>query len=249
VATRAGNRIALFFSGRQHAGENLSDVLQHRVAELDAPIQMCDGLSRNLPRELDTIVANCLAHGRRNFVDIYDRFPKACRYVIEAFKVVYHNDKVAREEGMTDEERLSHHQTHSKQTMADLKAWLQRQFDDKLAEPNSALGEAINYLLRRWDSLTLFLRKAGAPLDNNICERALKKAILHRKNSMFYKTRTGALVGDIYMSLIYSCELSGVNALDYLNQLQLCAVDVAANPDRWMPWNYGKNLAAKTSAA
>jgi hypothetical protein len=249
VATRAGNRIALFFSGRQHAGENLSDVLKHRVAELDAPIQMCDGLSRNLPRELDTIVANCLAHGRRNFVDIYDRFPKECRRVIEAFKVVYHNDKVAREEGMTDEERLSHHQSHSKQAMDDLKAWLQRQFDDKLVEPNSALGEAINYLLRRWDSLTLFLRKAGAPLDNNICERALKKAILHRKNSMFYKTRTGALVGDIYMSLIYSCELSGVNALDYLNQLQLCAVDVAANPDRWMPWNYGENLAATADAA
>ncbi len=249
VATRAGNRIALFFSGRQHAGENLSDVLKHRVAELDAPIQMCDGLSRNLPRELDTIVANCLAHGRRNFVDIYDRFPKECRRVIEAFKVVYHNDKVAREEGMTDEERLSHHQSHSKQAMDDLKAWLQQQFDDKLVEPNSALGEAINYLLRRWDSLTLFLRKAGAPLDNNICERALKKAILHRKNSMFYKTRTGALVGDIYMSLIYSCELSGVNALDYLNQLQLHAEDVAAHPDRWMPWNYGENLAATADAA
>ena len=134
---------------------------------------MCDGLTRNLPKELDTIVASCLAHGRRNFVDIYDRFSDECRYVIEAFKVIYHNDKVAREEGMSDEERLLHHQTHSQQTMDDLKAWVQRQLDEKLVERNSALGEAINYLLKRWDSLTLFLRKAGAPLDNNICERAL----------------------------------------------------------------------------
>ena len=239
----------MFFSGRQHAGENLSDVLQHRRAELDAPIQMCDGLSRNLPQGLDTILANCIAHGRRNFVDIYDHFPKECRRVIEAFKVVYHNDKVAREERMSDEQRLSHHQTHSKQPMDDLKSWLQRQLDDKLVEPNSALGEAIHYLLRRWDSLTLFLRKAGAPLDNNLCERGLKKAILHRKNSMFYKTRRGALVGDVYMSLIYSCELAGVSALDYLNQLQLHARDVAAQPDRWLPWNYGENLTAKTDAA
>ena len=157
---------------------------------------MCDGLSRNLPQGLDTIVANCIAHGRRNFVDIYDHFPNQCRRVIEAFKVVYHNDKVAREQGMSDQARLSHHQAHSQGAMDDLQVWLKQQLDDKLVEPNSALGEAIRYLLRRWDSLTLFLRKAGAPLDNNLCERALKKSILHRKNSMFYKTRRGALVGD-----------------------------------------------------
>ena len=139
---------------------------------------------------------------------------------------------------MSAEERLSYHQANSKPTMDNLKDWLERQFDKKLVEPNSALGEAINYLLKRWDSLTLFLRKAGVPLDNNICERALKKAILHRKNAMFYKTRNGAFVGDIYMSLIYTCELNDINAFDYLNQLQLNASDVAEHPERWMPWNY-----------
>lgn len=244
VATRGGRRIALFFSGRQHAGENLRDVLKQRVAELAAPIQMCDGLSRNLPKELETILANCLAHGRRNFVELYDRFPDECRYVIKALKVIYHNDQVAREEGLSAEQRLAYHQAHSKVTMDNLKDWLERQFDEKLVEPNSALGEAIQYLLKRWDALTLFLRKAGAPLDNNVCERALKKAILHRKNSLFYKTRNGARVGDIYMSLIHTCELNGANAFDYLNQLQLHASDVTEHPQRWMPWNYQETLAA-----
>ena len=248
VATRAGARVALFFSGRQHAGENLSDVLKHRAAELDAPIQMCDGLSRNMPKELDTILANCIAHGRRNFVDLYDRFPDECRHVIAAFKVIYYNDKIACEKEMSPAERLAYHQTHSKPTMDELKNWLQRQFDDKLVEPNSALGEAINYLLKRWDALTLFLRQAGAPLDNNTCERALKKAILHRKNSMFYKTANGARVGDMYMSLIYSCELNGATAFDYLNQLQLNAPQFADHPDRWMPWNYRKNEIASKVA-
>lgn len=248
VATCTGRQIALFFSGRQHAGENLRDVLKQRAAELDAPIQMCDGLSRNVPQELETILANCLAHGRRNFVEIYDRFTEECRYVIEAFKVIYYNDKVARDQEMSPEERLTHHQVHSRPTMDDLNQWLNRQFDEKLVEPNSALGEAITYLLKRWDSLTLFLRKAGAPLDNNDCERALKKAILHRKNSLFYKTRNGARVGDIYMSLIHTCELNGANALDYLNQLQLNASDVAEHPQRWMPWNYGENVAAADAA-
>jgi hypothetical protein len=89
VATSAGRRIALFFSGRRHAGENLSEVLKHRAEELESPVQMCDGLARNLPQELDTILANCLAHGRRNFVELHDRFPEECRHVIEAFKVIY----------------------------------------------------------------------------------------------------------------------------------------------------------------
>jgi hypothetical protein len=249
IATRAGQRIALFFSGRQHAGENLRDVLKQRAAELDAPIQMCDGLSRNLPKELETILAHCLAHGRRNFVELYDRFPDECRYVIKAFKVIYHNDKVAREESLSGEQRLAYHRAHSKPTMDNLKDWLQRQFEEKLVEPNSALGEAIRYLLKRWDSLTLFLRKAGAPLDNNLCERALKKAILHRKNSLFYKTRKGARVGDIYMSLIYTCELNGTNAFDYLNQLQLHASDVDEHPERWMPWNYQDALANCSTAS
>jgi hypothetical protein len=74
VTTREGRRIALFFSGRQHAGENLKDVLARRAAELPPPIQMCDALSRNLPGELATMLANCLAHGRRQFVDVAGRF-------------------------------------------------------------------------------------------------------------------------------------------------------------------------------
>ena len=84
VSTREGRRIALFFSGRKHAGENLKDVLIQRAEELAPPIQMCDALSRNLPAELETIVANCLAHGRRQFVEVAEHFPEECRHVLES---------------------------------------------------------------------------------------------------------------------------------------------------------------------
>src|SRR5262249_51632143 len=73
VARRDGHRVALFFSGRRHAGENLAQVLNRRAEQLPPPIQMCDALSRNLPGELRTILAHCLAHARRRFVDVYDR--------------------------------------------------------------------------------------------------------------------------------------------------------------------------------
>ncbi len=238
VALRDGHRVALFFSGRRHAGENLAEVLNRRAAELPPPIQMCDALSRNLPGELQTIVAHCLAHARRQFVDVYERFPEPCRYLLEALAVVYRNDALARELQLTPEARLRFHQEASGPTMEQLHEWLTRQLDGKLTEPNSALGSAIRYMLRHWERLTLFLRQAGAPLDNNVCERALKKAILHRKNALFYKTQNGARVGDLFMSLIYTCQLNEVNPCDYLTQLQRHADQVAVGPEMWMPWNY-----------
>ena len=224
-------------------------VLKHRSAELAAPIQMCDALSRNLPKELKTIVANCLAHARRRFVDVYDHFPEECRTVLVALQVVYRNDAIAKRNGLSAAARLRFHQTESGPAMTELKSWLQRQFDEKQVEPNSSLGGAINYLLNHWEKLTLFLRQAGAPLDNNICERALKKAIIHRKNSLFYKTQNGARIGDMYMSLIHTCELNRVNPFDYLSTLLSHPAEVAASPERFLPWTYRQPLADLPSAA
>ena len=96
----------------------------------------------------------------------------------------------------------------------------------------------MEYMLRHWRALTLFLREPGAPLDNNLVERALKKAILHRKNSLFYKTVNGAEVSDLYMSLIHTCELNAANPLDYLTELLRHSEELATNPADWMPWNY-----------
>ena len=139
---------------------------------------------------------------------------------------------------MTAEARLAYHQARSGPLMEQLHQWGKRQLDEHIVEPNSGLGKAIRYLLNHWPKLTLFLRQPGAPLDSNIVERALKKAILNRKNALFYKTRNGARVGDLYMSLIHTCELCGGNPFDYLTELQKHAGEIKENPAAWMPWNY-----------
>jgi transposase len=202
VATAQGRRITLFFSGDKHAGENLADVLKQRAAELPPPIQMCDALSRNVPKGLAVILGNCLAHCRRHYVEVAANFAPECQYVLETLGAVYGYDEEARREGMSDNERLVHHQARSGPPMDELRQWGQQQLDEHRVEPNSGLGQAIAYMLKHWEKLTLFLRQAGAPLDSNIVERALKKAILLRKNAMFYRTRNGARVGDLFMSLI-----------------------------------------------
>lgn len=242
VSTRDGHRIALFFTGRRHAGENLADVLTHRAAALGPPMQMCDALSRNVPKPLAVIVGHCLAHARRQFVKVTPNFPEACRHVLEMLADVYRCDAEARDAGLSAEERLHLHQARSGPLMENLHGWLTAQFADHRVEPNSGLGQAITYVLKRWATFTLFLRHAGAPLDNNICERALKKAILHRKNALFYKTTNGAHVGDLFMSLIHTCELCGANPFDYLTAIQRHAAALATQPASWLPWNYRERI-------
>jgi hypothetical protein len=245
VSIAEGHRMALFFTGCKHAGENLADVLKKRAAELPPPIQMCDALSRNVPKlpaSLQTLLANCNAHGRRNFVKVIANFPEECRFVLESLGKVYHHDDEARVQKLSAEERLRFHQEHSGPVLKDLHDWLDAQFQEKQVEPNSGLGKAIAYLLRHWEKLTLFLKEPGAPLDNNVVERALKKAIRHRKNSLFYKTRKGAAMGDLFMSLIHTCELNGANPFDYLTELQRHAHEVKRHPALWMPWNYRQNV-------
>jgi len=239
-------RTGVFTSGSRHAGENLAEVLKKRSAELPSPIQMCDALSRNVPKlpaGVEILLANCLAHGRRQFVDVADNFPGECRYVLEMLGQVYGHDAEARERGLTPDERLQLHQQRSRPVMDKLHAWLDAQLAERRTEPNSGLGQAIGYLLRHWHPLTLFLRKAGAPLDNNVAERALKRAVLHRKNALFYRTLHGAQVGDLFMSLIHTCQLCGANSFDYLVELQRHAQELAARPMEWMPWNYRETLA------
>ena len=239
-----GHRIALFFTGRKHAWENLDTVLAQRQEGLAAPIQMCDGLPSNQLKTAQTRQANCCAHSRRKYVEVMEAFPEQCRFVLECLKQVYKNDAQAKELKLAAEERLKLHQTHSQQPMDALKKWAQEQIEQKKVEPNSELGKAISYMRKRWDKLTLFLREPGAPLDNNACEQILKRAVRHRRNSLFYKTERGALAGDLYMSLIETCRFCGANPLDYLTALQKHARLVNEHPEQWLPWNYQAALAA-----
>ena len=233
-----GHSIGLFFTGTRHAGENLREVLARRAKELDPPIQMCDALSRNMPEDLRVILGNCLSHGRRRFAEIAIVFRDEVIYVLEALKLVYQVDAEAKDQELSPEDRLKLHQQRSGPVMDELHRWLNEQLDQKKVEPNSSLGEAIRFMLKHWSKLTLFLRQPGAPLDNNICEQALKKAIRHRRNSLFYKTKRGAHVGDLYMSLIHTCYLCDADPFHYLTQLLCNHEQVARSPAQWMPWNY-----------
>lgn len=241
VAKGEGPEITLVFSGNRHAGENIQTVLKHRDENLPLAKVMCDAASRNDPKDVDVILANCLDHARRMFVDLCPKesmksAPQECLYFITRLGVVYHHDQQTK--NMNAEDRLKYHKTNSLPIMKELKSWCEANLVEKLVEPNSGLGGAMKYFINHYPALTKFTEVTGMALSNAAVERFLKTVVLHRKNSLFYKTENGALVGDIIMSLIQTAKRCGANVFDYLTQLQINKSDVAKNPDAWFPWNY-----------
>ena len=235
--------IALFFTGRKYSGENLDDLLDKRDPHLPAPLLMSDALDRNVPKRHTVVEANCVAHGRRKVVDEIVNFPAECLHLLERLALVYKVDNECAMGGLSKEERLRVHQQKSTPVMEELRAWMTAQIEDKRIEPNSDLGKAFNYFLKRWKKFTVFLRVPGAPIDNNISERALKMAIKLRNASLFYRSERGARVGDIYMTLIHTAELHRQNPVHYVTALFRHHKEVAVAPAEWLPWNYKNALA------
>ncbi|MCA1617010.1 MAG: IS66 family transposase [Acidobacteria bacterium] len=237
IVARDGQRhIALYMSGRHHAGENLAELSQKRASGLAPPIQMSDALAANWTGEFERIVAKCLAHARRQFIELEAAFPAECGRVLDSLAEVYRRD--AQTEQMRAAERLAYHRAHSGDVMAQLREWIAEQFDERQVEPNSSLGRALTYMLKHWEGLTKFLVVTGAPLDNNVVERALKLAVLNRKNALFYKTERGAVTGDVLMSVIETCRLNHVNVWEYLVAVVKNARAVGRDPTKWLPWDF-----------
>jgi transposase len=233
-----GREIALFFTGNKHAGENMTALLKRRKPGHAPPNLMCDALSRNKPKGIDVVYGNCMDHARRDFIDLIPKYESECRHFIERLGRIYFYDREAKQLKFTDEARLAHHKEKSLPIMEELKAWCEQKFAQKEVEPNGPLGGALQYFLNHFTELTQFCKALGMPLSNAAVERLIKTAVLHRKNSLFYMSIMGALVGDVMMSLIQTAKRAGVNVLDYLTKLQQHAADVKKTPDAWFPWNY-----------
>ena len=236
LAMTAEWQVSLYFTGNRYAAERMEEIMKHRAAGLSEPVQMSDALTWNGARDYPFIEALCLTHGRREFVDLVKAFPEAARRVIMDLREVYATDAQAKE--LSPEARLVLHQQRSGPIMEGLKEWMESELAEKRVEPNSGLGGAMKYMLKHWQGMTLFLRQAGAPLDNSAAERAIKRAVLHRKNSLSYLTVKGAELGDVFMSLIETCRMNEVNPLEYLMALVKNPKAVAEHPEQWLPWNY-----------
>ena len=246
AALNGGQKIILFFTGNDHAGTNLENLLSEREAGLEKPIQMSDSSSMNGVKA-ETHEGSCLTHIRRYFVECYRSHKKYASYFIITLGKIYAID--AQTKNLSKEERLLVHQEKSVPIMNELHKWLLDLLAQKLVEPNCALGEAISHALKHWEKATLFLRVAGAPISNDELEQKFKMVKLSLKNAMFYKTLWGALIGDVFMSIIHTTVLANENPYEYLVAILDNKTVVLKNPDLWMPWNFRTQIEKRSMAA
>ena len=247
VSLYEGHRIYLFDTNTNVAKHAVVSLLTDRTT--DKPFTtMSDASAHNFPILDDNLAARwiiglCLSHGRRRFFELLgDQHDDDIQFVLKCIAKVYEHERYCKQQLYDPEQRLRYHQQYSGPLIEALRIWLNNLLFYRLVEPNSPLGEAIDYMLKRWFWLTQFLRVAGAPLDNNLCEQAIKVLIRYRKNSLFYRTFYGASVGDAMMSVMHTAVHAGANLFHYLNSLQEYVHYVQDTPEQWLPWNYEQTI-------
>lgn len=243
-----GQQITLFETNIGYAGEFIDLILQPRDTSKPPPILMCDGLSSNKPSNIHSKISLCNSHGRRQFYDVMSHFPEEVDYILDRYGVIWHNNSVAIDKKLSDADRLIYHREHSLPIMEEILIWGQSMLQSNgqqqaKVEENSGLGKAIRYFIKHYDGLVMFCHVAGAQIDNNKMEAALKLVVRNRKNANFYKTQAGASIGDVIMSMIATCAQSGVNAFEYFNLVQRENQKIIDNPEKYLPWNYQENSA------
>ena len=241
TTTDEGHNIILYITDNKHCGENFVPIMASRSNKDHYLNLMVDASSKNRPnvdeRDLrKLIIINCLFHGRQKFDDIKDYYPEECGYFLEEIKSIYKINNECR--SYDSRKRLRHHKQHSGRHMKNIYDRIHYLFNQKLAEPNSALGKAMNYWLNNKTGLTRFLKIKGAPLDNNKSERALKSVILQRKNSLFFKTKNSAEILSGLSGIVRTCEANGINGFAYLNWVQANWVKVRKDASNYLPWKY-----------
>ena len=251
-------QIVLYQSGLHHAGEALAGLLSKRTTEEQIVI-MADASSSNTSKlkgtSADVKVSNCNAHGVRKFKELAKAEKEAAEglliddhkvseeigFFLRGYKRIFENDRHAK--SLAPPERLAFHAKESLPIMEAMRDKIEKNFAKKRVEPNSAVGAAYRYFLNHWQELAAFCVVEGAPVSNNLCERMLKSAIRHRKNSLFFKTQVGAAVGDILTSVLMTAKANELNPVEYLQNLLTHRDHWLQSPKDWLPWNYPATMA------
>lgn len=246
LASHSDGKICIFESGLHHAGELFSKIMNSRTVD-DSVILMMDAANANTSKfkDIDVTVteANCNSQAVRRFKESAENpvFEERTEPILRLYSAIFKRDKILQDALPAD--RLAAHRNDSLPQMEEIKHLIESDFRLKRVEPNSELGKNYNYFLNHYHKLIAFCEHESAPICNNAAERLLKRAIRHRKNSLFFKNQVGAVVGDILMSILMTAVENKLEPVKYVNDLLDFPDHRKQNPKLWLPWNYPKTVA------
>jgi transposase len=198
-------------------------VLEKIIPVNFAGIIQCDGYeaydSFAKSRGQKVVLAGCLAHVRRKFYDARETAPKVAGWFLKHFQNLYALEDQLRAARAGPRLRQAERASLSRPVLARLHRALVRLKTQRRYLPQSLMGKAIDYALRQWSSLHLFLEDGRLEIDNNLVENAIRPSAVGKKNWLFIGDADAGERGAILYTIVESCRRRGLNAFDYLRDV------------------------------
>ena len=182
-------------------------------------------------RNSGIVQAACMAHVRRKFHDVL-KIEKNNRMANEALgyiKALYDIERSYAEN--PHDERLKARQEKSVPIMKSFWKWLVA--EGGRVRPGSTLGKAISYTIPLWPRLEVFLSDGRVPIDNNLCENAIRGFAVGRRNWLFFDQSNGAEASTSFYTIIETARANGIEPMHYLKFLFNCIEQFGQDK---MPW-------------
>ena len=189
--------------------------------------------------------AACWAHGRRKLFELAQltRAPLAAE-AVRRIDAIFEAERTIN--GLPAEQRLAIRQTHVAPLVAELESWM-RAARAKMSR-HAEVGRAMDYMLKRWDAFSRFLRDGRICLSNNAAERALRGVALGRKSWLFCGSDRGGERAAAMYSLIVTAKLNDIDPRAWLaDVLRRIADHPASQLHELLPWNW--SIPAQSNAA
>jgi hypothetical protein len=183
------------------------------------------------------IEVGCWAHAFRKFEEAMESEPTLAGEALQLIDKLYRIERRAKDAHLDAEARSELRRVESKPVLDQIRPWLEATQPKVL--PNGPLYKAIRYTLNQWQPLTRFAADGRIrEIDNNLCEQALRRVVIGRKNWMFIGSEERGPSNAVLMSLVNTCKALGINPHDYLQDVLVrlaIETDVARlTPLGWM---------------
>lgn len=198
-----------------------------------------DGYSsyESIEQIMDIVLIFCMAHARRKFFDAQNTDPPKAQHFLEQVQLLYKIEAEARKDQLNHEQRKALRQEQALPILNQLGQWLKDQLVNQEVLPQSPIGKAIAYSLKRWEGLCAYAHDGQLEIDNNLIENRIRPIALGRKNYLFAGSDEYAENLACLYSIIGTANKYGLNIQRYMEWLlrQVATNKITPDAIEWLP--------------